>query len=197
MMAATPFTNSIEVGTEAVAGVWPGLHAAEQAVLLSQVLVGGASPVAARMSERAASGFTAATSVANRLVQSGVPFRMAHHLVGDAVRRAVQAGSTELAEFGPPGWLDEIGLADLDLAALVRAHAYGGGPGAFAEPHRQATAAWAGHREWHRDWRRSVAAAAAELATAVEFRCHEGPVSGEHGGSTERGVPTERGGDRA
>jgi len=181
MMASTPFTNSIEVGTEAVASVWPGLHAAEQAVLLSQVLVSGARPVAARMSERAESGFTAATSVANRLVQRGVPFRTAHHMVGDAVRRAVQAGSTELAEFGPPGWLDEIGLADLDLAALVRAHAYGGGPGAFAEPHQQATAAWAAHREWHREWRRSVAAAAADLATAVEFLCHQDRAAGERG----------------
>jgi argininosuccinate lyase len=41
-MAATPFTNSIEVGTEAVASVWTGLAAAEQAVLLAQVLVAGA-----------------------------------------------------------------------------------------------------------------------------------------------------------
>src|ERR1017187_4396424 len=30
-MAVTPFTNSIEVGTEAVASVWQGLRAAEQA----------------------------------------------------------------------------------------------------------------------------------------------------------------------
>ncbi len=167
-MASTPFTNSIEVGTEAVAAAWPGLRAAEQAVLLSQVLASGARPVPARMSERAESGFTAATSVANRLVQRGIPFRTAHRMVGDAVRRAVEAGSTRLADFGPSGWLDEIGLADLDLAELVRAQAYGGGPGAFAEPYERATAAWAARRQWLADWRWSLTEADAELAEAVE-----------------------------
>lgn len=175
MMAATPFTNSIEVGTEAMAGVWQGLRAVEQSVLLCQVLVSGARPDAARMSERAANGFTAATSVANRLVRSGVPFRTAHHMVGDAVRRAVQAGSTQLADFGPPGWLDQVGLADLDLSDLVRAHVYGGGPGAFAEPGRQATAAWTAHREWLAAWRRSAAAAQAGLADAVRQLCGPAP----------------------
>jgi argininosuccinate lyase len=167
MMTSTPFTNSIEVGTEAVASVWHGLQAAEQSVLLSQVLVSGARPYADRMSERAEAGFTSATSVANRLVQHGVPFRTAHHMVGNAVRRAVEAGSTKLAEFGPPGWLDEIGLADLDLDSLVRAHVYGGGPGAFSGPHEQATATWAAHRAWHLEWRRSVANAEAALAETV------------------------------
>jgi len=166
-MAAKPFTNSIEVGTEAMASVWHGLAAADDSVLLSQVLVSGARPVPERMAERAEGGFTTATSVANRLVQHGVPFRTAHHLVGEAVRKAIDAGSTKLAEFGPPGWLDDVGLADLDLAELVRAHVYGGGPGAFDEPHEQAVAAWASHQQWHRDWRRSLADADAELADAV------------------------------
>jgi argininosuccinate lyase len=172
-MTSTPFTNSIEVGTEAVAGVWHGLQAVEQAVLLSQVLVSGARPCADRMRERAESGFTSATSVANRLVQQGVPFRTAHHMVGEAVRRAVEAGSTKLAEFGPPGWLDGIGLADLDLDSVVRAHVYGGGPGAFTLPFEQAVTAWAAHRTWHLKWRRSVAAAEAVLAEAVRVRTPE------------------------
>ncbi len=166
-MASTPFTNSIEVGTEAVERMWPGLRAAEDSVLLSQVLVSGARPCPARMRERAENGFTAATSVANRLVQHGMPFRSAHHMVGDAVRRAVAAGSHRLAEFGPPGWLDQIGLADLDLPALVRAQVYGGGPGAFAEPHERAAAAWAAHVGWLREWRHWVAEADAELGRAV------------------------------
>lgn len=172
-MAATPFTNSIEVGTEAVASIGPGLEAARQAVLLAQVLVAGARPDAARMASRALDGFTAATAVANRLVRRGVPFRTAHEQVGDAVRRAVEAGSTRLADFGPPGWLDELGLGgletgELDLAELVAAHAYGGGPGAFAEPHRAAVARWAASCEWLREWRGLLASADAELAAAVE-----------------------------
>jgi len=166
--AGTPFTNSIEVGTEAVAAVRPGLAAVERAVLLSQVLVSGVRPVPDRMRERAETGFTAATAIANRLVRRGMPFRTAHSLVGDAVRRAVEAGSTTLSEFGPPGWLDGVGLTDLDLAALVREQAYGGGPGAFAEPYGEAVAGWDAHRRWHRDWRAAVARAEAELAAAVD-----------------------------
>ena len=171
MMAAAPFTNSIEVGTEAMTAIWPGLSAAEDAVALSQVVVSGAQPAAARMSERARDGFTVATSLANQLVRQGMAFRAAHHLVGEAVRRAIEAGSTDLAAFGPPGWLDEIGLRGLDLAELVRAHAHGGGPGAFGPPFRQAVAAWAAHRDWHQGWRESLRLADAELADAVARTC--------------------------
>jgi argininosuccinate lyase len=174
MMAATPFTNSIEVGTEAMAGIWPGLLAAEQSVQLCQVLVSGARPVAARMSERAENGFTTATAVANRLVRAGVPFRTAHNLVGDAVRQAVEAGSTQLADFGPPGWLEQIGLADLDLPSVVRAHVHGGGPGAFAGPFSHAVQAWTQHRDWLTVWRAEAAAASSALAEAVR------QLSGEH-----------------
>ncbi len=167
MMAGTAFTNSIEVGTEAVAALWPGLRAAEQSVQLGQALVSGARPVPDRMLDRAETGFTSATSVANRLVRHGVPFRTAHRMVGEAVRKAIEAGSTRLADFGPPGWLDQIGPAELDPRALVDAHVYGGGPGAFAVPCEQAGAAWLGHRRWHQRWRREVADADAALAAAV------------------------------
>jgi argininosuccinate lyase len=179
-MSCTPFTNSIEVGTEAMAGVWAGLHAAEQAVLLSQALVSGARPVPARMAERTEDGFTAATAVANRLVRRGVPFRAAHHLVGDAVRRAVAAGSTRLADFLPPDLLagdDPHYLTD--LAALLRAQEHGGGPGAFADSCQQAVASWVSHRQWHRDWRRSLADADADLAKAVEVLRTGDPGPGE------------------
>ncbi|MFL6130021.1 MAG: lyase family protein [Mycobacteriales bacterium] len=169
-MSATPFTNSIEVGTEAMASIGPGLEAAAQAVLLAQVLAAGARPDPARMAARARDGFTAATSVANRLVRRGVPFRTAHEQVGDAVRRAVEAGSTRLADFGPPGWLAGTGVGeagDLDLGELVAAQAYGGGPGAFAAPHAAAVQRWAATCGWLREWRASVATADAELAAAV------------------------------
>jgi argininosuccinate lyase len=177
IMAGTPFTNSIEVGTEAIAAVWPGLAAAMEAVLLSQVLVLGARPDAERMVERAEAGFTTATSVANRLVLHGVPFRAAHHMVGEAVRNAVDAGSTRLAEFGPPGWLDGLDLAGMDVAALVAGQAYGGGPGDFDAPHRTATGELAARRQWLCDWRRDLAKAHARLDDAVAALC--GPMSPE------------------
>jgi argininosuccinate lyase len=166
-MAAAPFTNTIEVGTEAVADLEPGWRAAEDSVALCQVLVSGARPRPGRMLERAEQGFTTATSVANRLVVSGVPFRTAHHQVGAAVRAALAAGATAFAEFGPPDWLAGTGLADLDAPSLAAAHRYGGGPGDFAEPHRDAVADWAHHRQWLADRRRADAEAAEELADTV------------------------------
>jgi argininosuccinate lyase len=169
-MACTPFTNSIEVGTEAVAAVWPGLHAAGDSVRLSQVLVTGGRPVPERMLERATTGYTVATAVANRLVQQGIPFRTAHRMVGDAVRLAVQAGSTSLADFGPPGWLDGIGLADNDLAALVREQVYGGGPGDFAQPQSDAVGHWASNRQRLAEHRQRTRTADAALRGAVAQR---------------------------
>ncbi|MGP3969981.1 argininosuccinate lyase [Streptomyces sp. 6N223] len=123
-MKSTPFTNSIEVGTEAIAAVWPALSAVTDSLLLSQVLVSGARPDAERMAQRADEGFTTATGVANRLVARGVPFRTAHHLVGAAVRDALAAGSTRLAGIAAyEGALPTPG----ELAA---SHDRGGGPGA-------------------------------------------------------------------
>ncbi|CAM5641905.1 argininosuccinate lyase OS=Streptomyces tendae OX=1932 GN=argH PE=4 SV=1 [Streptomyces tendae] len=43
-MKSTPFTNSIEVGTEAVGGAWSALATVHDGVLLAQVLVSGARP---------------------------------------------------------------------------------------------------------------------------------------------------------
>jgi argininosuccinate lyase len=167
MMGSTPFTNSIEVGTEAMTAIWPGLHAAMQSALLGQVVVSGARPDPARMRQRAEDGFTAATALANRLVRAGKPFRAAHHMVGDAVRQAAAAGSTRLADFGPPGWLDGIDTSGLELDALVRAHAYGGGPGAFCAGYGDAVSAWVKRRRLTQEWRRAAVAARADLAAAV------------------------------
>lgn len=181
-MAATPFTNSIEVGTEALASLGPGLRAAEEAVLLSQVLASGARPVPGRMLERARSGFTTATAVANRLVRRGTPFRTAHNMVGEAVRLAFEAGSTEFADFGPPGWLNGIGPADLDVAGVMRGHVHGGGPGDFAAQFGQAWAQWAAHVDWQLGQRQSLATAQAELAGAVELLCHPQVASDQQAG---------------
>jgi argininosuccinate lyase len=163
--AKAPFTNSIEVGTEAVGAIWPGLRAALDAVLLSQVVALGARPVPERMAGRAEDGFTAATSIANRLVARGIPFRTAHHMVGVAVRNAIDAGSTDLAAFLPAGALPDAGPSD--FGALVRAQSYGGGPGDFDDPHRQAVADWADRRRWLAGWRRKIARANARLDSEI------------------------------
>jgi argininosuccinate lyase len=166
-MSAAPFSNSIEVGTEAVSAIWPGLLACEQAVLLCQTLVSGARPLPERMRERALTGYISATALANQLVRQAIPFRTAHQLVGDAVRQAVAAGSTELAGFGPPGWLDGVDPERLEPAGLLQAQVYGGGPGAFEPAFTESLADWSSRRYWYADWRHEVAEAGGELAAAV------------------------------
>lgn len=158
-MAGVPFTNSIEVGTEAVALAWPGIAAALRSIRLCQVLVSGARPAPERMGERARAGFTSATAVANRLVREGVPFRTAHHMVGDAVRRAMSDGARPTARAADGA--DPLGE---DLPALVRAQAYGGGPGAFGVAFAAAVSDWRAHRRWLADWRGSLELADEMLA---------------------------------
>jgi argininosuccinate lyase len=181
-MAGTPFTNSIEVGTEAVSSVWPGLDAALRSVRMCQLLVSGARPVPERMGQRARDGFTSATAVANRLVRSGVPFRTAHETVGDAVRQALgngpAVGPPGAAQDGP-GRLDPLGE---DLDALIGAQAYGGGPGAFDPAFRAAADGWADHWQWLDGWRALLAAAdammTAEIAGVKRAAAGQAPAGG-------------------
>jgi argininosuccinate lyase len=169
-MRSTPFANSIEAGTEAVAQIGRGLAAVEDATLLGQVLASGARPVPDTMRARAEAGYITATTLANRLAGQGMSFREAHTMVGDAVRKAVAAGSTDLAAFGPPGWLDSVEPVG-DLAQVVRAQRYGGGPGDFAEPYRQVCAAWNEHRRWlgerRQGWRNAESSLAGSVAALL------------------------------
>ncbi|MGP3924206.1 argininosuccinate lyase [Streptomyces sp. 8N616] len=163
-MKSTPFTNSIEVGTEAVAGVWGALEAVRESVLLAQVLVSGARPVPNRMAERAEEGFVTATVIANRLVRQGVPFRTAHHLVGAAVREAVESGATELKIDGAAV---DAGAALPSLDEAVTEHRFGGGPGAFDTAFDAMREQLAAHSGWLRRYRARVASAQGELEQAV------------------------------
>jgi argininosuccinate lyase len=59
------------------------------------------------MREAATSGFTTATAVADTLVELGVPFREAHHIVGSLVARAEAAG------------LELTAVSDADVIAVL------------------------------------------------------------------------------
>lgn len=169
---ATPFTNSIEVGTEAVAATWPGLAAAVDGVELAQSLVLGARPVPVRMLAGAEEGFVGATALANRLLRDGMPFRTAHHVVGDAVRRAVDRGATRLSTVDLPA---ALAGTDHSMDTLVADQRHGGGPGDFdggfavayddlARNTRWCTTA----RQQQRTARRSLTAAVADLIARAE-----------------------------
>ncbi|MBO4254988.1 argininosuccinate lyase [Streptomyces griseorubiginosus] len=165
---STPFTNSIEVGTEAVGGAWPALAAVRDTVLLAQVLVSGARPDRGRMEQRAREGFVTATVIANRLVRQGVPFRTAHHVVGAAVREAVEGGESELTKITlPDGLRAEVSAEIPALSELVAAHDVGGGPGACEGVVHELRQRLTGHAEQLAEHRARRARAAAELDAAV------------------------------
>jgi argininosuccinate lyase len=130
-MHATPFSNSVAVGTEGVKPLWGALDEVTEATLLARLVVAGAQPQPERMRRRAAEGFTAATELANRLVlETGASFRSAHHRVGALVTRAAEGG-LPLAEAAEPLFREHGLAADpawLDPAAVAASAAFGGGP---------------------------------------------------------------------
>ncbi|MFD0026128.1 argininosuccinate lyase [Streptomyces sp. NPDC058382] len=128
-MTTGGYTNAIAVGTEAVRHLWPGLSDTTDAVTLLSLVVAGTEPERARMTERAVDGFTSATYLAERLVLDGMPFRAAHHLVGETVLGALDSGRSlvDAARFTA---VEDGGLAP-DRVAEACAH--GGGPGSTAD----------------------------------------------------------------
>lgn len=120
---SVPFTNSIEVGTEAMAPVDPALRTARDVLALTALVVAGAEPQPGEAEAAAAASYVDATALANELVRSGTPFREAHEIIGVAVLRAVEDGAA---------WPPE-GLRSLDLATVTDRTRYGGGPGSRAE----------------------------------------------------------------
>jgi argininosuccinate lyase len=126
---SVPFTNSIEVGTEAMAPVGPALRTTRDMFALAALVVAGAQPCAAAARAGAARGFVDATAFANELVRRGVPFREAHRRIGIAARQALDGDG----QWPPPG------LDDLDLLTAADRARYGGGPGGRTE---SLAAAW-------------------------------------------------------
>ncbi|MGV9457317.1 argininosuccinate lyase [Streptomyces sp. NPDC003635] len=135
-MSTAGYTNAIAVGTEAVRHLWPGLSGTEDATTLLRLVISGAEPDRDRMRARARDGLTAATYLAERLVVDGMPFRSAHHLVGETVLAALDGGLplSEAAHTQPavaaaaPGYPADW----LDPETVSAACAHGGGPGGAA-----------------------------------------------------------------
>jgi argininosuccinate lyase len=135
---AAPFTNSIEVGTEAMAPVAPALRTIQDLLAVAALVVAGAQPRPAAARDAAMRGYVDATALANELVQRGVPFRAAHEQVGTAVRHAIDG----TGDWPPPG------LDKLDLLTAVDRARYGGGPGSRAQ---SLAAAWQLRHQLHRE----------------------------------------------
>ena len=90
-----------------------------------------------RMKVAAGKGFSTATSVAEALVLSGVPFRTAHELVGKAVKTCVQLGfelhelpQSEFPEGTPPSFPSALKTASVEASISGRSSEGGTSPNA-------------------------------------------------------------------
>lgn len=180
-MHATPFSNSVAVGTEGAKPLWGALEEVTESVLIARLVVAGAEPQPESMRRRAVEGFTPATELANRLVTAtGMSFRQAHHEVGALVTQAAARGEP-LADAAvrlfaahglraDPAWVDP--------AAVARAAAYGGGP-AEASLRRvvaEMRAGWTDAARRLRDRRGRWAEGARALDAAVAALLAEAPA---------------------
>ena len=76
-----------------------------------------------RLAAAAADEFLAATDVADLLVRRGMPFREAHGVVGELVRRALEQGK-RLSELTPAELSERTPLLDDEFYALLRDRAW-------------------------------------------------------------------------
>jgi argininosuccinate lyase len=95
-MGASPFANSVAVGTEAVASLSGTLGSMAEAVELLRLVLAGIEPQQTPMKEAIRLGYGDATAIAEQRVLEGVPFRRAHHEVGRLVSQAAESGSSLL-----------------------------------------------------------------------------------------------------
>lgn len=138
-----PFSHTQDAGPESLRWAWDALDEMQRAMPVARVVVAGAVPRKNRMSDLARSNFSTVTDLADLLVrESGLSFREAHHVVGRAVRLAMEAG--RLAHEIDTGMLRAAAIQSidksvaLDASALARAldpeeaalgREFGGGPG--------------------------------------------------------------------
>ena len=91
-MKNTPFGNTLEVGSEATAHLWPALGGVRTAVQLTELMLNEIEIDADRMRRFLDSGETTMTALADHLVaRHGLSFRTAHEVVGHLLQRLPRA----------------------------------------------------------------------------------------------------------
>ncbi|WP_183158772.1 lyase family protein, partial [Burkholderia pseudomallei] len=122
----TPFSNSVEIGTEMLAPCADAVQAFGESCDLLRLMVSGVTGDPAKMRAAAEAGLVSATQVANALVrETDISFHAAHRQIGALITQALDAHEDPAAALDAlvrqPG-------ASIDEAAARLA--YGGGPGA-------------------------------------------------------------------
>jgi argininosuccinate lyase len=141
-LKSTPFSNSVEAGSEALVHLWPALSGARTAVQLMELMLREVEVDAGRMSRFLAGGEVTMTALADHLVERlGLPFRTAHEAVGNLLQRLPDEGTRSVTAIresleeilrdltGRGVSLEDAGIARaLDPLACVQAARHGGGP---------------------------------------------------------------------
>lgn len=89
-MQKTPFSNSVEVGTEALVDFDKSFDAIQDSLNLMRLVIDDAKPVSNTMKNSSDKGLTQALCITEALSKSGIPFRQAHYKVGDTIRLAIE-----------------------------------------------------------------------------------------------------------
>jgi argininosuccinate lyase len=143
-MKNVPFSNSVEVGSEATSSIWPALEAERKAVRLVRLLLDGLHVFPERMLSFLRGAQTTLTAIADVLVSRyGLAFRTAHDALGRLAREVegpvpaseVKARLETILRdlLARPVALDEADLErSLDPEACVHAARFGGGPAPVA-----------------------------------------------------------------
>ena len=127
-MAKVPFSNSVEVGTEALKGLEEASQEIREACTLLSLIAEAAQPAPEQMRKSAEEGLVMATCIADLLVkEQGHTFREAHFKVGETITTALENGEEPQAAIYAlvPGG----NLAGETLLRWVDHFVYGGGPG--------------------------------------------------------------------
>ncbi len=183
-MKNTPFTNGVEVGSEATAHLWGACSSLEKAVRLTHLLVANLELNEDRMLSFFDGAGITMTALADVLVdRHGLAFRTAHDIVGRMVREldeaTVKATSREIACRLPTIVDDLAGRSIrltateieeiLDVEACVERARHGGGP-APATVRAQLAALTSRHRalvERAESWRQRREAARTSFEVAI------------------------------
>ena len=130
--------------------LFDSLDTCARSLLALSGLMATAEFVDARMTVAADDPMSAATDLAEHLVENGTPFREAHAVVGRLVRQAVERGVPldELVSNDPRLGPDCLGLLEPGSAVRRRTTPGGGGPGPVARQLDAARERMAEQRVW-------------------------------------------------
>ncbi|HTS14066.1 MAG TPA: argininosuccinate lyase [Candidatus Sulfotelmatobacter sp.] len=106
---------------ETVGPLLDGVHQLDACLAVMAGFVASVRFDTARMAAAAAGGFSTATAVADVLVDQGLPFRVAHGVVGAVVARQEAAGATSLERTPDDVWRAALQAAPDPTAAALAA----------------------------------------------------------------------------